>query len=340
MPRAKWPRAALIFVFSVVAIETCFWYSSEPLSGLPYLEPTMDVAVLVAKRRLAEKAEGKVVLIGDSACGLDLIPDEIEQTLGMPVLNLGTLANFTMPGFTLLGEEAMKCQPPPRAVVFVMLPHTLCMTEKDAREFGQLGRYMLAYNGSSDVYRPSFDDWRDWVFFKHRFNLFPPQEGGSFQAFSRELEESRGWGPERGKYTGCAKPRSGFTPSPFSSDALRAFVQKAKERDIPVGFWWAPSPTDAYEAAYRPAAQQELRTVADSAPWLSVLQTEPPVWPDKKFGSVTHLNPEAAKEHSVLFARILRDNLDDPMKKSRDLLSTCLTGGETNSPPSFSQDKR
>jgi hypothetical protein len=327
------PRAALLFVISVVAIEAWFWYASEPLSGLPFFEPRMDEAVLIAKRRMAQKAAGKVILVGDSSCGMDLIPDEVEQTLRQPVLNLGTLANFTVPGFTLLAEEAMQCQPPPRALVFVMLPHTLCMTEKDARDFGQLGRYMLAYNNSSDVYLPSFEDRRNWIFFKHRFNLFPPEAGGSFQAFFTGLEERHGWSPERSEYTGCKNPRTGFAPSPFSSDALRSFALKAKQRSIPVWFWWAPSPVDAYDSAYRQAAQQELRVVAASVPWLHIPQTEAPIWPDSKFGSVTHLKPEAAREHSALFARILREYLDDSMQKSGDVSFRCPTGGKTAGPP-------
>lgn len=325
MPRARRPRTALAFIAGVVAIEMCFLSYSEPLSGMPFFEPTMDVAVLVAKRRMAQEAGGKIVLVGDSACWMDLIPGVIEQTLGQPVLNLGTNANFTIPGFVLLAEEAMQCQPPPRAVVFVMLPHSLNMTEQKAREFGQLGRYLLAYNSSSDHYQPSFEDRRNWIFFKHRFNLFPPQAGGSFKAFYCRLEENSGWDAERGEYMGKAKPRTGFVPSPFSSGALKAFVQKAKKRGIPVCFWWAPSPIGAYEPAFRPAAQQELRAMSASAPWLRFFQTEPPIWPDSKFGSVTHLNPEAAKVFSAWFARTFRENLGDSLPRSENLSSPFQT---------------
>lgn len=325
MPRARRSRTALAFIAGVVVIEVCFLGCSEPLSGMPFFEPTMDVAVLVAKRRMAQEAGGKIVLVGDSACWMDLIPEVIEPTLGQPVLNLGTNANFTIPGFILLAEEAMQCQPPPRAVVFVMLPHSLNMTEQKAREFGQLGRYLLAYNGSSGQYQPSFEDWRNWIFFKHRFNLFPPQAGGSYKAFSCRLEANSGWDAEQGEYMGKAKPRTGFVPSPFSSDALRAFVQKAKERGIPVCFWWAPSPIGAYEPPFRPAAQRELQAVSASAPWLRFFQTEPPIWPDSKFGSVTHLNPEAAKDFSALFARVFRDNLTDPVQRSENPSSPSQT---------------
>jgi hypothetical protein len=322
MPCAPVPKAAVAFLVSVVAIEIAFWHSSEPLTGLPYFQPTADVAPLVIKRQMAKKAEGSVVLVGDSACMMDLVPEVVERTLGQPVVNLGTIANFTMPGFVSLAEDALRCQPPPRAVVFVMLPHTINMTEQETRDFDLLGRYLWAYKGSSDVYDPSFADWRAWILAKHRFNLFPPEFGGSFENFRRQLESNRGWYPESKQFTGDAKTRKGFRPSTFSSDALRIFVLKAKARNIPVWFWWAPSPAVAYESDFRPAAHEELRAVASSAPWLGVLQDKPPVWPEAKFGSVTHLKPEAAREHSALFGRVLKENLkpsvDPPYERAEN----------------------
>jgi hypothetical protein len=183
------------------------------------------------------------------------------------------------------------------------------MTEEDARTYGLVGRYLLAYGGDSPVYRPSFADRRRWVLAKHRFNVFPPERGGSFATFSRQLDETRGWFPELGTYTGAQAPRAGFTPGGFASEALRAFCAGAERRRIPVLFWWAPSPEDAYAGDYRERAQQEARAVQSSAPWLRLLQTGPPSWPAGKFGSVTHLTRAGAKEHSEAFGRALKEAL-------------------------------
>jgi hypothetical protein len=310
MPRRRVPRAALLFALVVGITELAFWTSTDPLIGAPLLQPTMDDAVVAARHRMIAKAAGAVVLVGDSSCLMGLVPDEVTRTLGQPVLNLGTLASFSMAGFATLAEETMQADPQPLAIVFVVLPHAIQVTAEQVDEDGLLGRYLLAYGLSSEQYQPSCADWRRWVFNKHRFNILSPRLGGSFDQFCQRLDETGGWLPEVGEYRGTTTPRSNFVPGALATDALRGFVAKAEKKGIPVCFWWAPSPADAYEAAYPAAAHAQVLGIQSAAPWLKVLQACPPTWDDGKFATVTHLTPSAAAEHSQLFGTSLRRSLN------------------------------
>src|SRR6478736_651987 len=126
---------ALAALCLIVLGEGVFLSLSEPLTGLPVLQPTADDATLVAKRRLLSSADAGIVLVGDSSCMMGLDPVVLTAG-GLPAtVNLGALLSFTVAGFADLGEEALARLPHVRVLVLAVLPRSLEVTEQRAREF-------------------------------------------------------------------------------------------------------------------------------------------------------------------------------------------------------------
>jgi len=138
--RDRIPTAGIAAIVLIAASEAVFLTRTEPLSGWPVFELTADDALYVAKRPLIERAAGRVVLVGDSSCMMDLIPGEIASHAATPVINLGTILNMSPAGFADVGAEAVDQQPPPRAVVLAVLPQVFEVTEAQTVEWDQFGR--------------------------------------------------------------------------------------------------------------------------------------------------------------------------------------------------------
>ncbi|HEX4614051.1 MAG TPA: hypothetical protein VH092_38065, partial [Urbifossiella sp.] len=201
------PRAGLAALAVVLATEAAFLAGTDPLTGLPVFQPTVDDATLTVKRRMLPLAAGAVVLTGDSSCTMGLRPDVLRDEAGLSAVNLGTLSSFTLPGFADLTAEALDRPDPPRAVVVALLPRSFGVSEADARGFGLLGRYLVATGRRPATYRVTADDWRAWFMKKHRLNIFPPEFGGSYAAYEREAAAGGGFFPERGTYRGTPPDR-------------------------------------------------------------------------------------------------------------------------------------
>src|SRR5437762_378271 len=136
LEKLPFTRAAALAIALIAASETLFLATSEPLTGLPVFQPTVDDATLVLKRNLVPRSTGEIVIVGDSSCMMGLEPREFERAGLGPAVNLGTLLNMTVPGFALLGKQALTTDPPPRAIVVALLPRSLETTEAQARKFG------------------------------------------------------------------------------------------------------------------------------------------------------------------------------------------------------------
>ncbi len=309
VPRKAVPVAAFAFVAIVTMVEAAFWTTTDRLCGIPWLQPTADTGTVVAKRRLLADASGSVVLVGDSACMMGLIPSVVSEGCGAPVVNLGTLSSFTLAGFGALGAEALEAAPPPRALVIAVLPRSLTVSEDRAREFGLVGQYLVAYGRSSEQYRPDWRDYRSWLFFKHRFNVFPAEFGGSFERFAGMLTETKGWFAEPKVYSRPPEVEAQWEPDRFSTNCLLGLIEKAVRKGIPILLWWSPSPRDAVTEGYADAVERWAASFSASAPSLSFLQLRPPRWDPRLFGTVTHVNPEGARQNSQLLGQALAGRL-------------------------------
>jgi hypothetical protein len=303
------PSAAVAAILLIVLSEWLFLSATEPLSGWPVFELAADDAVYLVKRQLIERAPGRIVLVGDSSCTMDLVPTEIAPAAG-PVVNLGTIINMSPAGFAVIAREALAQEPPPRAVVLAMLPQALEVTEQQAREWDQLGRYLIAYGEESPLYRPGVTDALYWFFRKHRVNVFPVEWGGSYPVFAAAVKKADGFRSEIKKYPGARFVRASFEPADFSLAALGELVQSAKARGVPAVLWLNPSPVDAVTPAFTAVVDRFLGQLQGEVPDLIVAQKRMPVWGGEHFGTVTHLQPEAAKVHSREFGAALKEALE------------------------------
>lgn len=280
--------------------------STEPLTGIPYLEPIGDDAVVAAKQALLPEAAGKIVLVGDSSCLMDLVPDVIAKETGVPTINLGTLAHHTLVGYENLAEQSLELRPLPRAIVLALLPRSLTVSEADAHEPGLLSRTMIAYGRSNPLVAPTFSDWRRWLYFKHRFNIFPPEFEGSYRRFEEALRKESGWYPEKKIYKGFSGTRRVWKPASFAQSALIRLAKRCSQAKVPLYFWWSPSPADALETNLPLAAETWQKELAKNERDIHFLQSAPPVWPIDQFGSPTHLTPQSARRISSDLALALK----------------------------------
>lgn len=295
---SRLPTAGIVTVLMVLVSEVVFLSRTESLTGVPAFEPTADEAVYAAKRRLIPRASGRIVLVGDSSCCMDLIPAEVQARTSVPVVNLGTLLYMTPAGFADLGAEAVERDPPPRALVLAVLPRAFEVTEENATEWGQLGRYLVAYHRRSPLFAPGPSDTWHWFYYKHRFNLFPANMGGTFSSFAASLSESDGFFPEPHQYTGVEVRRDLFQPTAFARNAVHHLVQVGASRGLPTILWLTPTPADAVTGEYLTAVDQFIADLRQSEPSLRIPQSQTPVLKPEQFGTATHLTPGAAKEHS------------------------------------------
>ena len=305
-PRKGKPIGGFVAIVAIIILECAFLRFTEPLTGLPFLEPTADDAAVVAKRRLFDQAGGSVVLIGDSSCMMGLVPSVIEGESGLPAVNLGLLASYSMAGFAETVEELLERPRLPTAVVVAVLPRALEFTESDTRDFDLLGRSLVAYGRSSPAYAKKISDWRSWFHRKHMINRFPRGLGGSFAAYWRTLSASKGYLEETHVYAGGEPIRREFRASAFATESLRGLVRAAEAKKVPVFLWWSPSPVDAVDPAYLKDAHAAARALQRELPWLRIPQREPPAWEPSLFGSVTHVKKDGATRNSRQLGQALR----------------------------------
>ena len=293
----------------IVATEAWFLAASEPLTGIPFLEPTSDDATVVAKRRLMKRSDGAIVLIGDSSCMFGLEPGIIRDAVRVPCVNLGTLLSFTLGGYESLIQEVLERQKP-AAVVLVLNPRAFRPEAIDAARFGMLGRYLFAYHRDNHGYAARFKEFQSWFFRKHQFNTFPREFGGSFRAFQARLDSSGGFFPEFHHYPG-ALPREQeavFDPSEFTRAALARLRETARAKGVPVFFRWSPVPRDAVDSAFVAAVNAFGGELA-SRYGFGMLGDSLPAWRPELFATVTHLNAEGAEMNSRDLAARLAQRL-------------------------------
>lgn len=290
------PRAAALAVAVIFASEVAFLAVTEPLTGLPYLQPTGDDAIIAAKQKLISRAAGSILLVGDSSCTMGLQPRLIEAETGRAAVNLGTISTMTFVGFADLAARACALPQPPSHVVLAVLPRSFEVTGEQAHDFGLVGRYFTAYGRSSPIFAPTVRERWEWLVRKHRVNIFPPQFGGSYARYEEDLLSTGGWYPERGHY--ALKPgdiRERFVPSEFATQGLMQLAAACHANKIPLTIWWSPSPDDSVTPRYAAEVQGFTARLRSALPHAVFPRETVPRWAASRFGSVTHVTPEAAE---------------------------------------------
>lgn len=297
----------IVGVCLILVLEAIFFFTSEPMSGLPYLQPVADDAVPIAKRKLmGPKCNGSILLFGDSSCMIGLRPDIISDRLDVPCINFGVTSTFTLAGSEAQIREIFDTYKP-KVIVLSNIPKILEVEESKAEEYNLVGRYLTAYNIKSSAYKPGFKDFRSFFFRKHQFNIFPPEFNGSYKAFEEELLKNDGYLVEKKKYKGKkGDPYTNFIGSEFSRNALLSIDKIASEKNVPVLLWVSPTPSDAANQEYVTDAELFLRDIVKSSKMLSILRG-PERWAPELFSSETHLNEQSAIKNSDQLAMVLEN---------------------------------
>jgi hypothetical protein len=300
------PLAGLLAIAFIVVFELVFLRVTEPLSGLPLLQPTADDAVVIAKRSLLDDAAGNVAIIGDSSALHGLSPALMKSAGGRTFTNFGSLASLTMVGYSQLGMELLQREHAPSAILFAVLPQTLAIDFDKSNEIGQIPRYLVAY-GRQGVSAPRYPirSYVDWLVAKHRFNSFPPEFGASFVEFRDVLAAERGFFRERKQRVNRARVIDSFVPSPMSQASLNEVLEQAKDRSIPVLFMFNPKPDSIITGSYVADARQFLETLQREHPEVHVLRPDAPVWEERLFGTETHLNADGVTRNSAEVALLV-----------------------------------
>jgi len=297
----KYPSSALIAILVIACIECPFLIMSENLTGLPTLQPTADDAVIVAKRALYNRATGRVAIIGDSSSFHGLNPAEMSNAKNIEFMNFGTLASLTLAGYSSMGVELLNLKSPPKAILLTVLPQTLTIDKERARSMEQVGRFLIAYDiALKDVYDTSSKEYLDWIVEKHRFNIFPPEFGGSFHNFNETLRQNNGFMEEKKRQINTSATIQSLNPSSLSLASINFLVAAAKHKEVPVFIVLSPKPRSTISGSYLADSTKLLSELRKKYPTLIVPQSVAPVWGDAYFGTESHLNLDGAKRFSHL----------------------------------------
>ena len=301
-------RAAVAALVLIAVCEFLFLSTAEPLTGLPFLQPTADDAILVAKRRmlLDPRAAYDLVFIGDSSCGAGVMPEVVNDYLGLDAVNAGTVASFTLPGYCDMINEMLETGHLPRHCVITVLPRAFSMTRADVHRYGAFERYTLAYGRPRLDFESGLSD--RWQFFirRHSINRFPPEIGGSYQAFAKNLADTNGWLPEKKTFQASTRREEQFKLDIEFLDPLNRLADRAAKKGCRLRVCLSPRPESIATHKYWQDALDELKTASLEQSW-SVLDHGCGIWPDSMFGSESHLTPEGAKRFSLVLSKVLSD---------------------------------
>jgi hypothetical protein len=299
----KLPIAALATIAVILTAEFFFIRQTEPLTGLPFLQPTADDAVIAAKHSMMDLADKTFTIVGDSSAMHGLHPATLNEFTGQHFLNLGTLASMTVAGYCEFGMEILNGEHKPSALMLAVLPQTLEIDERQANEMGQLGRYLIAYDDSpGSTYSASPREHLDWFTKKHRFNIFPPEFGGSYEDFHRSLLDTDGFLVERKEHVKHTRVLDHFRPSDLSRSALEALIETAQRQNTPLYLILSPKPRTLANAEYEADSKDFLAKLKQKFPQIHIIQKNAPRWDEKYFSTETHLNFEGAVRFSKIIA--------------------------------------
>ncbi len=319
--KTNFPLAAFVAIVLIIAIEAAFFSNEDSLTMLPIFQPTADDGMVSAKMKLLnhylesdeEDFSGReVAIFGDSSSLHGLMPSVMNQE-GLRYINFATLASMTSAGFVGMAVKAISCDNPPDAVVLALLPQTVALTEQRARDMGQIGRVIIAYGlQEGQSYPLQLKDYTGWFVKKHRFNVFPPEFGGSFENLYRELSENDGFYVEKNNNIKHSNKIKDVRVSPMSSKAIDFLIETAKTKNIPVVFIFNPKPAALVNRdAYLKETSNFLKQQSQSG--FIVIQQEAPLLDLDSFATETHLAHAAAKVYSkniadkIVSANIFKD---------------------------------
>ena len=302
-----------------LAIFAALMHGAAALRLLPAPRPALDTdrTILIHQVEASRaRQEAEVVLVGDSSCLMDISARQLGQSLGRPVLNLGTLSYLDLNAYALLVREYARANPGRlREVVLLMHPEALRRASPEPYYVQTLQALLNHEMAQTDH---NMHETVAGILGLARFRdcclarLLPVPLGGVFgrrYGFNRELENylTLNGGslvePE-------AKPFGGNAEYRLAGPLERA--SRAFKAAVPAGCRLIAGITPAPAGFVQPNYAQDYASMLRQwSQWLqadAALQGLPAVLPDAHFAKTTHLNRAGVAVYTTLLASNLVEN--------------------------------
>jgi len=300
-----------------VAIFALAMHLGAALRLLPAPRPAYDVDRTVLLHQACaslSRHNADLLLLGDSACLMDVNAARLGQLLGRRALNLSTLSYLSLPGQGRLLREYVAANPGQlRTVVLLLHPGTLRLQAQPA-DYDELLADGLAGRDSFQTAtgQGRLNRWLGLEVFRgrllSRFLPFPlPGQYGLAYGFTTELWRRL----DEGQGSATDPHRFDFSSARASAEFRLARQFEAQSRQfrncVPPGVklvvGLTPVPQSFAQQNHAPTCQLMLEQLAG---WLAadaVLTNLPTTLPDELFASVTHLSARGADRFTELLAR-------------------------------------
>ena len=316
-----------------VVIFAVLMHAGASLRLLPKPRPTLDVdrTVIVHQADASgSRSDGRILLIGDSSCLIDVNAAQLTAHLGKPVLNLGTLSFLDLNDYATLVRRSVAANPERlQAIVLLMHPEALRRTPGGTYHAGFLRAYL---NGEDYVYSASVRD---------RVSHYLGLEVLRSRVMARLLPTPLPGCPTSSPCSSsprCYRHRYGF------SSELEAFLERNRGSAVELdqkkfegrAEYWLTGQLETQSRAFRSVvprgaklivgitpvpeghAQRDYSTTRDAiikqwSEWLGaevVLSDLPATMPDDLFAKTTHLNERGAQVYTGLLAAKLSSLLE------------------------------
>jgi len=306
----------VLLILAVVSVAGAFAMAFVRLPSAP--SPTFrsdpDSMIIATKARLSREVEEvELGFVGDSSCLINIDVDAFEKTGGGRAVNLGTLSYLSMDSFGMLAGELAKRVKDLRVVLVV---HPECVRSATSSEphrrileaaLGQRGNYILRTNNVLASWM-SFDDFRSRTIDRWIPEPLSREFGARYgftEFIEKELIQRRGTLDETSRFDASTNRMSAeYRISSRIHRECEGFRSKLPE-GTRLAVIISPVPRSH---ALRNHEQNIREFRSQLASWLGAESAPfelPSILPDSDFGTVTHLNPDAAKRYSRLVAERL-----------------------------------
>jgi hypothetical protein len=231
-----------------------------------------------------------------------VLAKQVTMVSGLSVLNLCTLSNHTIVGFLDIALElASRRETRPAHIVLSILPQSLEVTELEARQWGMLGRYLVAYFRRSPHYDVRISDWWAWHIRKHRFNILPPEMGGTYNSLLERVNALQGSLSLQEKSYQHPSPsyiKYEFTATAFAVRPLHDLLKALRGTGVKTSLMLNPKGQGSISQRYMDGVQQFVTKLKTLHPSLSVIVPEVLAHDQRWFSDSNHLHLAGAMEYS------------------------------------------
>ena len=287
---------------------------------LPSPRPTLDTdRTLLIHQAEASRAphDAEVLLLGDSACLMDVSAKQLAASLDRPVLNLGTLSYLDPAAYALLLRQYSTANPGRlKAIVLLMHPEALRRGASEPYHLGVLTNFLSGRDHfRTETFEAKFYGLLGVDTFKGRVlgRMLPSPLGGAYgryYGFSDDLEKfltanhGSAFDPDQVPLTGSAE----YRVSPVLEKATREF-KSAVPPGVKLFVGLTPVP-GRFAGPGFPQQQPEL--LRQWGQWLgadALLDDLPATLPDENFARTTHLKPPAVTSYTESVSASIRSRL-------------------------------